>query len=399
MIKRIPHLELLLRKLKINPLVGLLGPRQVGKTTLARQVTSRWRGRAYWFDLEDERDLERLTSPMQALEGLKGLIVIDEVQRRTDLFQALRVLADRRPLPAKFLLLGSASPELIKQNSESLAGRVSYYELPALSLAEVRRADWRRLWLRGGFPRSYLAHNEAASRDWRRDLVKTYLERELPGLNFRVPAATMRRFWAMLAHYHGQVWNSSEFARSFGVSDKTVRNYLDILSDTFMVRLLRPWHENLSKRQIKSPKIYFRDSGILHLLCAVEGYAQLQINPRCGASWEGFALEQTIQMIGAKEDQCYFWATHQGAELDLLRVRGAKREGFEFKYSRSPGLTPSMRTALKDLRLDHLCVVHPGIERYPLGKNIEAIPLTELPWRFQITDKPESKKRAKPSRP
>ena len=380
MIDRTPHRQALLRALKANPIAGLLGPRQVGKTTLARHIAElpSWRGRAHWFDLEDERDLERLASPMQALEGLKGLVIIDEVQRRPELFPTLRVLADRHPLPTRFLVLGSASPDLIKQSSESLAGRISYYVLPGLSLAETGRSDWKRLWVRGGFPRSYLAGSEASSLDWRRSLVKTYLERELPGLDFRVPAQTMRRFWMMLAHYHGQVWNGSEFARSFGVSDKTVRDYLAVLADTFMVRSLGPWHENISKRQVKSPKVYFRDSGILHFLSGVENFAQLSTNPRCGASWEGFALEQTIQRTGAQDEQCYFWATHQGAELDLLLVRGRKREGYEFKYSASPGLTPSMRTAFQDLKLDHLWVVHSGPKRYSLAKGIDAIPLADL---------------------
>lgn len=359
-------------------MVGLLGPRQVGKTTLAGQIASSWRGPTQRFDLEDERDLERLASPMQALEGLKGLVIIDEVQRRPDLFAALRVLADRRPQPARFLVLGSASPDLLKQSSESLAGRISYHELPGLSITETGRAGWKRLWLRGGFPRAYLAASEMSSLEWRRGLVKTYLERELPGLEFRVPAAAMRRFWTMLAHYHGQIWNSSEFARSFGVSDKTVRSYLDVLADTFMTRLLQPWHENLSKRQVKSPKVYFRDSGILHFLSGVEDFTQLNTHPRCGASWEGFALEQTIQMTGAWDEDCYFWATHQGAELDLMLVRGGRREGFEFKYSGSPGLTPSMRAALKDLKLDHLWVVHAGLERYSLGSRVDAVPLADL---------------------
>lgn len=359
-------------------MTGLLGPRQVGKTTLAGQIAASWPGPVHRFDLEDERDLQRLAAPLEALEGLKGLVIIDEVQRRPDLFPALRVMADRRPARARFLVLGSASPDLIKQSSESLAGRISYHELPGLSLAETGRAGWKRLWLRGGFPRSALATSEAASREWRRDLVKTYLERELPGLDFRVPAAAMRRFWSMLAHSHGQIWNSSDFARSFGLSDKTVRNYLDILSDTFMARLLRPWHENLSKRQVKSPKVYFRDSGILHHFTGLEDFGQLQTHPLCGASWEGFALEQTMQLSGAYDEQCYFWATHQGAELDLLIVRGGRRVGFEFKHSRSPGLTPSMRTALEDLKLDQLWVVHSGTEGYSLGKRVNAVPLTEL---------------------
>lgn len=383
MLKRAPHLQILLRKLRANPAAGLLGPRQVGKTTLAGQVAASWRGRTHWFDLEDERDLERLASPMRALEGLKGLVIVDEVQRRPELFPTLRVLADRRPLPARFLVLGSASPDLLKQSSESLAGRISYHELPGLSLAETRTSEWKRLWLRGGFPRSYLAANEAASWEWRRDFVKTYLERDLPGLDFRFPAETMRRFWAMLAHYHGQVWNSSEFARSFGVSDKTVRNYLGVLSDTFMARLLRPWHENLSKRQVKSPKVYFRDSGILHFLSGAKNFSELETHPRCGASWEGFAMDQMMQMSGAGEGEYYFWATHQGAELDLLRVRGRKREGFEFKYSQSPGLTPSMRMAAEDLKLDHLWVVHSGSKRYSLGAGVDAVPLADIQGRLE----------------
>lgn len=377
-VKRAAHLAVLLRKLRDNPVVGLLGPRQVGKTTLAGQVAAAWRGPIHRFDLENERDLERLASPMQALETLKGLVIIDEVQRRRDLFPTLRVLADRRPRPARFLLLGSASPDLLKQSSESLAGRVSYHELPGLSLVEAGAAGWNRLWLRGGFPRSYLAAGEAASREWRRDLIKTYLERELPGLDFRLPAETMRRFWTMLAHSHAQIWNSSDFARSFGVSDKTVRGYLDALADTFMVRLLRPWHENLAKRQVKSPKVYFRDSGLLHQLSGIESFAQLQTHPRCGASWEGFALEQAIQLSSAWEENCYFWATHQGAELDLLLVRGRRRVGFEFKHSQTPGLTPSMRRALEDLKLDRLWVVHAGSQRYPLAKRVEAVPLAAL---------------------
>lgn len=378
MLQRSPHLHVLLGKLKANPVVGLLGPRQIGKTTLAGQVAAARPGVVHRFDLENERDVERLASPLQALEGLKGLVIIDEIQRRSELFPTLRVLADRRPLPARFLVLGSASPDLLRQSSESLAGRISYHELPGLSLAETGSDTWKRLWLRGGFPRSYLAGSETLSREWRRDLVKTYLERELPGLEFRLSSETMRRFWSMLAHSHGQIWNSSEFARSFGVSDKTVRGYLGALSDTFMARLLRPWHENLSKRQVKSPKVYFRDSGLLHLLSGIEDFNQLQTHPRCGASWEGFAQEQTIQLTGAWDEDCYFWATHQGAELDLLLVRGDRRVGFEFKYSRSPGLTPSMKTALSDLRLDHLWVVHPGSERYALAQRVEAVPLMGL---------------------
>lgn len=378
MILRSGHVEALAAKLKANPVVGLLGPRQVGKTTLAGQVAAARGGALHRFDLEDERDLARLSSPVEALEGLKGLVVIDEVQHRPDLFQALRVLADRRPSPARFLVLGSASPALLRQSSESLAGRISYHELGGLSLGETGTDALRRLWVRGGFPRSLLARTEGGSLDWRRDLVRTYLERDLPALDLRLAPPSLRRFWTMLAHAHGGVWNSSQFAASFGVSDKTVRRYLDILADTFMVRVLQPWHANLSKRQVKAPKVYFRDSGLLHLLSGIDDYAGLQTHPRCGASWEGFALEQVVQHLGAREDQCYFWATHQGAELDLLVVRGRRRTGFEFKHSQTPALTPSMRTATADLGLDRLWVIHPGAERYPLARGVEALPLKSL---------------------
>lgn len=377
MITRTGHLAALAAKLRANPVVGLLGPRQVGKTTLAGQVAAARGGACHRFDLEDERDLARLSSPLDALEGLKGLVVIDEVQRRPDLFPALRVLADRRPSPARFLVLGSASPALLRQSSESLAGRISYHELGGLSFREVGTDGWRRLWVRGGFPRAFLARTEGESRDWRRELVKTYLERDIPGLDLRLAAPSLRRFWTMLADAHGGVWNSSDFARSFGVSDKTVRRYLDVLADTFMVRILKPWHESLSKRQVKLPKVYFRDSGLLHQLSGIEDFAGLQVHPRCGASWEGFALEQTIQAVGADDEQCYFWSTHQGAELDLLVVRGRRRIGFEFKHSRAPGLSASMRHASADLKLDSLWVVHPGERRYILAKRVEAIPLGE----------------------
>lgn len=359
-------------------MAAILGPRQVGKTTLARQAAAAWSGAAHYFDLEDERALDRLASAMEALEPLRGLIVLDEIQRRPELFPTLRVLADRRPLPAKFLLLGSASPNLLRQSSESLAGRISYYELPGLSLEEAGATAWKRLWVRGGFPRSFLAGSDRGGAEWRRDLVRTYLERELPALDIRLPAATLRRFWTMLAHAHGNIWNSSDFARSFGVSDKTARGYLDILADTFMARLLKPWHENLKKRQVKAPKVYFRDSGLLHLLLGVDSFSQLQGHPRCGASWEGFALEQAIQWAGAQDEDCHFWATHQGAELDLLVARGKRRLGFEFKHSRSPGLTPSMRSALSDLKLERLWVVHSGTAAYALADRVEALPLVEL---------------------
>jgi predicted AAA+ superfamily ATPase len=360
------------------PVVGILGPRQIGKTTLAAQVARAMGGRVTRFDLEDSRDLERLSDPMSAMEPLRGLVVLDEVQRRADLFPTLRVLADRRGKPARFLVLGSASPALLRQSSESLAGRITYHELDGFSVGEVGASSLGRLWLRGGFPRSFLARSDGQSVAWRRGLVQSYLERDLPLLGSPAGPDTLRRFWTMLAHVHGQVWNSSELARSFGVSDKTVRGYLDFLASTFMVRVLRPWHENLGKRQVKSPKVYFRDSGLLHLLAGVRTTRDLEVHPRVGASWEGFALETVVRQLRATPEECYFWATHTGAELDLLVVRGRRRLGFEFKRSPSPGLTPSIRNALRDLGLYRLVVVHAGDERYALGSKVEAVPLARL---------------------
>jgi hypothetical protein len=357
---------------------GIVGPRQVGKTTLAAQVAKAMGGPLHRFDLEDSRDLDRLQDPMGALEPLRGLVILDEVQRRPELFPALRVLADRRGKPARFLVLGSASPGLLRQSSESLAGRITYHELEGLSLAEAGRRNLDRLWLRGGFPRSLLARSDVASVEWRRELVRSYLERDLPVLGSPASAETMRRFWTMLAHVHGQIWNASELGRSFGVSDKTVRGYLDFLASTYMVRILPPWFENLGKRQVKSPKVYFRDSGLFHALSGVGTLRDLLVHPRCGASWEGFAIEEVLRRLGASAGECYFWATHSGAELDLMFVRGTQRLGFEVKRSTSPGLTPSMRVALADLKLTRLFVVHSGKKRYRLGARVEAAPLESL---------------------
>ncbi len=358
--------------------MSILGARQVGKTTLAKETRLSGRAPAAWFDLEDPAHLARLADPMLALRGLRGLIVIDEVQRLPGLFPVLRVLADRPGRPARFLLLGSASPDLRRQGSESLAGRIAHYILPPLDLDEVGRASGERLWIRGGFPRAFLARSEAASVEWRREFVSAFLERDLPQLGFGLPPQTMRRFWTMLAHYHGQVWNASEFARSFGVADTTARNYLDALSATFVARQLRPWHENLAKRQVKSPKIYLSDSGLLHTLLGIESRRELESHPRLGASWEGFALEEVIRRLGARPEECYFWATHAGAELDLLIVKGGKRLGFEFKRTESPSLTASMRIAFKDLKLDGLEVIHAGGETFPLAEKIRAVPLARV---------------------
>jgi predicted AAA+ superfamily ATPase len=378
MIRRPQHLHAVVDRLRPHPVVAILGPRQVGKTTLARQVFVAHRGPKAWFDLEDPRTAARFAEPMMALESLRGLVVLDEIQHAPDIFRSLRVLADRRGTPCRFLVLGSASPSLLRQGAESLAGRIAYYDLAGFSLAEVGAKLLPRLWLRGGFPRAFLARTEAASLEWRRDFVRNLLERDLPQLGVGVPAPVLRRFWTMLAHYHGQTWNGSELARAFGVGDTTVRRYLDHLASAFMVRIVQPWHENLSKRQVKAPKIYIADSGLLHLLLDIRDMDQLTSHPKVGASWEGVAILEVIQKIGAHPDECYFWGTHAGAELDLLVVRGKQRLGFEIKRTDTPALTPSMRHALEDLKLDHLWVVHAGREEFALQAQVTAIGLEKL---------------------
>jgi predicted AAA+ superfamily ATPase len=358
--------------------VAILGARQIGKSTLARQVVAQLGRAPHFFDLEDSGDLSKLDDPMLALRDLRGVVVLDEVQRRPELFPTLRVLADRPRAPARFLVLGSASPELLRQSSESLAGRIAFHDLSGFDLGEVGADRLERLWLRGGFPLSYLARSEPESVRWRHDFVRTFLERDLPQLGSLVSAATLRRFWTMLAHWHGQIWNSSEFARSFGVGDTTVRRYLDLLASTFVVRLLQPWHENISKRQVKSPKVYLADSGLLHALLNLPGRQDVESHPKLGASWEGFALAQVIQRLGARPNECYFWATHAGAELDLLVVRGRTRLGFEFKRTVAPAITPSMRVALADLKLKRLDVVHAGDDTFPLAERIRAVSCRRL---------------------
>jgi hypothetical protein len=360
-------------RLRVVPVVAVLGPRQVGKTTLARRVAAGRRGEVNWFDLELPSSLARLDEPETALAGLRGLVVIDEVQRRPDLFPVLRALADRSPLPARFLILGSASPALLRQATESLAGRVSYIELPGLGPWEVPPARRERLWLRGGFPRSFLARSEDDSFRWRAEFVRSFVERDLPQLGSGVPSQRMLRFWTMLAHYHGQRWNAAELARSLGVSEHTVRGYLDLLTQTFMVRQLQPWFENIAKRQVKAPKVYFRDSGLMHQLAGIRTRHDLMHHPKLGASWEGFALEQTLRTIDAPA--AYFWATHSGAELDLLMQTPGGRTGFEFKWGDAPRVTRSMRVAIETLGLKRMYVVHPGNDRYALDASIEVIPL------------------------
>lgn len=356
---------------EVHPVAALLGPRQCGKTTLARKIAE---GEpCTYFDLENPVDLRRLSAPMRTLEELSGLVIIDEIQRRPDVFELLRVLVDRSHNPARFLILGSASPELVKGVSESLAGRIGFIDLSGFDLREVGSEQRSRLWIRGGFPKSFLADDDLSSMIWREDFIRTFLERDIPQLGITIPAETLRRFWTMISHYHSQVWNASHFARSLGTSEKTARRYLDILAGAYMVRILPPWFENIRKRQVKAPKIYIRDSGIMFALLQINTMADLQGHPKLGSSWEGFCLEHVIGGVGTRDD--YFWATHAGAELDLLVTVAGKRYGFEFKYSDAPGSSRSMHIAIEDLGLEHLWVVYPGHHEYDIDDNISAIPI------------------------
>ena len=360
--------------LKRSRVVALVGPRQSGKTTIARQVLPADSPR--YFDLEDPVSLARLTEPMTALASLRGVVVIDEVQRRPDLFSVLRVLADRKPLRARFLILGSASPGLLRQSSESLAGRIETITMMGFGLVDLGKGALTRHWRRGGFPLSYLARSEKDSLQWRSQFTRTFLERDLPQLGINIPATTMLRFWTMLAHYHGGIWNAAEPARSLGLSQPTVRRYLDLLSDLFIVRQLPPWHENLKKRQVKSPKVYVRDSGLLHQLLGITTEKDLLSHPKSGSSWEGYAIEEVLRV--ARPSEAYFWATHTGAELDLLLMRQGRRLGVEVKRQDAPRLTPSMRIALDDLGLDQLTVFYPGKTVYDLADRVRVAPLASL---------------------
>ena len=378
MLKRSRQLDVLQRLLRQFPVVGLIGARQVGKSTLARALVARTRRRAAFFDLEDPRARARLDSPMLALEGLRGLVVLDEIQRRPDLFPVLRVLADRPRRPARFLVLGSASPALLRQSSETLAGRIAYHELSGFDLSEVGPRALERLWLRGGFPLSFTARTESASFLWRQQFVATFVEREISALELGLSPATIGRFWNMLAHYHGQTWNAAELARAFGVSEKTARSYLDFLIATFIAFRLAPWHENIGKREVKAPKIYLSDSGLLHAMLGLRTRGDLLGHPKRGASWEGFAIGQVISRLGAHPRECFFWGLHSGAELDLLVVRGRVRLGFEVKHTDSPAMTPSMRSALDKLRLSRLYVIHAGEATFPLAPKVTALPLRRV---------------------
>ncbi len=363
--------RLLERRLRDSPVVALIGPRQCGKTTLARALAAGRKGR--YFDLEDPVDLRQLAQPKTGLEALDGLVVIDEIQRRPDLFPVLRVLADEPGPRRRFLILGSASPELLQQGSESLAGRIAFVEMSGFNLEEAGAAARDRLWMRGGLPRSFLSRDEAASVAWRRDFIRTFLERDVLQLGIRVPAPTLRRLWTMLAHYHGQTWNGSEIARALGEAHTTVKRHLDALTGALVVRQLQPWYENLGKRQVKAPKVYVRDSGLLHALLDIDSLAALRGHPKSGASWEGFVLEELIGVAG--ERNAYYWRTQAGAELDLLLMLRGRRIGVEVKYADAPDMTRSMHASIESLRLDRLYVVYPGAKPYVLRPGVEVLPL------------------------
>jgi uncharacterized protein len=376
MLERTRALEGIRKLFRVHPAVAVEGPRQCGKTTLARMLAADEQDVSF-FDLERTADRRKLETPEQALMPLRGLVVIDEAQRAPELFPTLRVLLDRPEVPARFLLTGSASPALIRGLSESLAGRVGLLDLNGFNLDETGPVNLRALWLRGGFPRAYLAGDDAASMLWRENFVRMLLERDMPQLGITVPATTLQRFWTMLAHYHAQNWNAAELARSLGADEKTARRYLDILSGAFLAYPLLPWFENLKKRQVKAPKVYIRDSGLLHTLLGIESMDALLGHPKLGASWEGFVAQQILALFPSRH--VFFWATHGGAELDLLVMARGKRYGFECRFSDAPGTTRSMRVALADLALEHLWVVYPGADHYKLDDRIAALPATELP--------------------
>ncbi len=379
MIERSSLREAVASALVNNPVVALLGPRQCGKTTLASMISAA-RDDGEYFDLENPVDIGRLSAPMQALAPLRGLVIIDEIQRQPELFELLRVLVDQPESNAAFLVLGSASPELVKGASESLAGRVGFIDMSGFSLAEIGHERRQALWTRGGFPRSFLASSDDASYAWRQDFIRTFLERDIPQLGIAIPAGTLRRFWTMLAHCHGQLWNGAEFARALGSSEPTARRYLDLLCGAYTVRALPPWYENLKKRQVKSPKVYIRDSGLLHALLAIETQRDLQAHPKLGASWEGFVLEQVL--VAARTRDVYFWATHGGAELDFLAFKHGRRYGIDIKYADAPTMTKSLRIAMEDLRLHRASIVYPGDRAYALDDKVRVIPVSQIETAF-----------------
>lgn len=378
MIPRDRHIEAVQQLLREFPVVGLIGARQVGKTTLAALVADEEPDPVTVFDLEHPEDRARLREPLQALEPLSGLVVLDEVQHHPDLFAVLRVLADRRDTPARFLVLGSASPDLLRQSSESLAGRIAYHDLGGLDLSEVGSPELDRLWVRGGFPRSFLAKTDAASVRWRQQFIRTYLERDLGALALRLPSEPLRRFLNMVAHYHARIWNGSAVARSIDASESTARRYLDVLCSTFLAYRLQPWSANIAKRQVKSPKVYLTDSGLLHAVLGVTTRHELLGHPKLGDSWEGFAIGELCRRLEVEAHERFFWAVHTGAELDLLIVRGRTRLGFEIKFTDSPRVTKSMRAAKETLELDEVVVVYPGKSSFPLADNFRAVALSRV---------------------
>jgi uncharacterized protein len=364
----------ILNAIAANPVTAILGSRQCGKTTIAREIALRYT--AQWFDLDDPSDFELLKKvPKQLLEPEKELIIIDEIQRIPELFPVIRVLSDKPERKGRFLILGSASPELMRNASDSLAGRIGFIDLTGFVLEEVQPGNVRKLWLRGGFPRSYFAESDTQSFQWRQDFIRTFLERDLNQLGINIPAYTFRRFWTMLAHYHGQIWNGAEFARSLSVSEPTVKRYLDILTGAFMIRQLQPWHENLNKRQVKSPKVYIRDSGLAHALLSLEN-EQVMLHPKAGASWEGFVIEQILYLSHSRD--VYFWRTHSGAELDLFILKNGKRFGFEVKFSETPVVSKNMHQVIDDLHLESLFLIYSGNHMVPLDEKITLVPVTNL---------------------
>ena len=379
----IPRVRLekrIVRALKNNPGVIILGPRQCGKTTIARKICKDI-GAFEFFDLENPLDAVRLENPLLTLENLNGLVVIDEIQRRPELFEVLRVLMDRPNTNTTYLILGSASPDLVKKASETLAGRVGFVDMSGFSLDELESRDFQKLWYRGGFPRSFLAPDDEVSYSWRMDFIRTFLERDIPQLGISIPSQTLRRFWTMLAHYSGQRWNATEFARSLDTSQKTAKRYLDILTDTFVVRQLQPWYENIKKRQVKAPKIYIRDSGILHALLGISNAKSLYYHPKLGASWEGFVIEQIASLC--QYEQLYFWQTHGGAELDLLLVKNGRKIGVEIKYTEKPRITKTISISINDLDLEKLYIVYPGDKSFTLSKKVEVLSILNLNQIFE----------------
>ena len=383
--KRLDYIAKLQERIQSVPVVALLGPRQCGKTTLSRQFAEEWEATkksVTRFDLEDPTDLAKLQNPKMALENLSGLIIIDEIQLSPNLFEVIRVLVDRPNLKASFLILGSASRDLIKQSSETLAGRISYIEVTPFSLFELP-AEWQKLWIRGGFPRSFLAPTEKASQIWRQDFIQTFLERDIPQLGIRVPAPTLRRFWMMLAHYHGQILNVAELAKSLGISETAIRHYVDILAGTFMIRILQPWFQNVAKRQIKRPKIYFEDSGLLHALLGEMDEERIYAHPKVGASWEGFVVENLVRALGLRYEDCYFWGVHSQYELDLLILKNGKRIGFEIKFAEAPKIKKTHHDIVRDLNLDELIVVTPTVMHVQVAPKIKIMNLENCLFYFK----------------